>query len=244
VVQQVDGHAPPIEEYDPNPVPGQPPREMAANGNGGPPGMAQRVPPHERRERDPNMPPEGRETAVSHAGAPLPERGYPKRIMWLTLPDVYDDMHVKAWVNFPQKVITDVEKTLRQVRSPDDRRVDPDDVRLDPDDWALDPDEYGISDDEVRDRLAEKDRRIAERQRRSVEKARRQEAFDAAYAQYARVMGEIVIEHDFHIGPDGALLPPADTVEFWDAIEGELTGVMMKAITAEQGKLNPKTARR
>jgi hypothetical protein len=58
------------------------------------------------------------------------------------------------------------------------------------------------------------------------------------------VMGEIVIEHDFHIGPDGALLPPADTVEFWDAIEGELTGVMMKAITAEQGKLNPKTARR
>jgi hypothetical protein len=225
-------------DFADEPMPGEAPRALRPGGI--PPG--ERVAPHLRRV-DPNKPTDGRETSVSHEGAPLPERGYPKRIMWLTLPDVYDDMHVRAWVNYPQKLITDVEKGLRNIRSPDDRRIDPDDPRIDPDDWDLNTEAYGLADDEIGERMAERERRIAERERRRAERERRQVAYDAAYRQYARVMGEIVMEHDFR-GLDGALLPPADTTAFWDEIEGELTGVMMKAITAEQGKLNPKNARR
>jgi hypothetical protein len=241
-VQQVDGHAPPIEEYDPNPVPGQPPRGMAANGNGGPPGMAQRVAPHLRRERDPNAPPEGRETAVSRADGAMPERGFPKRIMWVPLPDIYQDCHIRAWVNYPNKIIDDVQTELRKIRSPDDYRVNPDALEIDPEDFGIDPEAYGLSDSERQERLDERERRTKERERRRVEKARRQEAYDAAYAKYARVMGEIILEHDIH-DLAGELLPPADTTAFWDYMAGEMLTIVMEAITGQQGKLNPKSAR-
>lgn len=222
-------------QSDPDPQPGQPPRNVTP--------MQRAQPPGERPAlRDPNAPTEGTPTAKSFGGGAMPERaGLMKRCVWVTIP--YYGWHVLGWVNVPEKLLNDKQKQLGRVLSPDAANVDPDDPALDPQDFALDPNEYGISNAERMARVAEIERRTKEVDRRRQEKARRQEAFDTARADLARFFGEIVMEHDI-TDTDGNLLPPADTVEFWDAIEGEPQDVIMTTLRAQRGKLNPQSARR
>jgi hypothetical protein len=218
---------------DPSPEPGAPPRNLAV--------VRQPSPaPQTGGPRDPNAPPEGTQTVKSFGGGAMPERHYPKRCIWLTLP--FYGFHVYAWVNAPDQLLTDIQKNLRGVRSPDDPRIDPDDPNIDPFDFALDVEEYGISEVERQARVNERDRREREIARRRQEKTKRQHAYDVAKADVARFLGEIVMEHDI---PDlnGALLP-ADSSAFWDFAEGELQSTIMTTITGQRGKLSPTNARR
>jgi hypothetical protein len=221
---------------DPDPVPGQPPRNVTPIQR--PPEDAART----TRKRDPNAPPEGTETVKSFGGEPPPIRNFPKRCMWITLPAPYDGWHIHAWVNAPDKLLNDLQKRIGNIRSPDDPRIDPDDPALAIDDYSLDPEEYGISAAERQARVNEVNRRLRERERRTAEKEKRQVAYDAAMGELNRYKGEIVMEHDIP-DMDGVLLPP-DSQEFWDFTEGELQTVILTAIAAQRGKLTPTNARR
>ena len=224
-------------QNDPNPEPGQPPRNVTPLQRQEPPGASAR--PH---ERDPNAPPADRQTVKSFGGGALPVRNYPKRCMWLTLPAPYDEYHVYAWVNAPDLLVNKLAEQTADVRSPDDPRVNPDDPDIDPNAFELDPTEYGINEVERQARIAESARRTREVQRRKVEKAKRQREFEAAQVATSRFMGEIVMEHDI---PDmEGKLHAADTQAFWDFAEGELQGVIMGAVRGQRGKLNPTNARR
>lgn len=223
-------------ETDPDPIPGQPPRNVTPIQR--PPESSGRAP----RKPDPNAPPEGTDTIQSFGGAPMPERNFPKRVMWIKLPAPYDDWHIHAWVNAPDKLLNDLQKRLGNVRSPDDPRIDPDDPALAIDDFSLDPEEYGIPASERQARVNEVNRRIRERERRVAEKEKRQIAYDSAMQELNRYKGEIVMEHDI---PDlDGVLHPADSQEFWDFTEGELQQVILTAIAGQRGKLTPTNARR
>jgi hypothetical protein len=220
-------------QSDPDPEPGQPPRNVTSMQRPQPPG-------EQPRARDPNAPPEGTATVKSFAGGAMPTRNYPKRCVWLTLP--YYGFHIYAWVNAPDQLLDDMQKRLRTVRSPDDPRIDPDDPAIDPVDFALDPDEYGIGEVERQARSTERERRTREVERRRAERDKRQGAYDRAKAEVARFLGEVVMEHDIP-DLDGNLIP-ADDPRFWDFAAGEMQQTIMATISGQRGKLNPTNARR
>jgi len=47
---------------------------------------------------------------------PTPIRSLPKRTVVITLPDPYQDFHVTAWVNFPQKMLNDMQELAKKAR--------------------------------------------------------------------------------------------------------------------------------
>ena len=47
---------------------------------------------------------------------PTPIRSLPKRTVSITLPEPYQDFHVTAWVNFPQKMLNDMQALAKKAR--------------------------------------------------------------------------------------------------------------------------------